>query len=113
MLVLTILLLVFGIAAFVASLYLLSDSTLDATATDVTAILATFGLLLCVSATICGFWHGYSSGRVKGLVESKKYEIVSNEDYSLKELESFLSISGVYLKEVEDEVADKEIEDGE
>lgn len=40
--------------------------------------------------------------RVKALVESGKYEIVTNEDYSLKELEQFMNVGGVYLKEVEE-----------
>ena len=41
--------------------------------------------------------------KVDALVESGKYEIVTNEDYSLKELEQFMKVGDVYLKEVEEE----------
>ena len=42
---------------------------------------------------------GKAAGRVQGLVESGKYVIVTNEDYSLKELETFMKVNGCYLKE--------------
>ena len=52
---------------------------------------------------ISGSYYGYKEGTVNGLLCSGKYEIVSNEDYSLNELKSFIKISGYYLKEIDDE----------
>ena len=60
-----------------------------------------FGIALNMAAMIFGISFGENEGKVDGLVESGKYEIVTNDDYSLKELETFLKINGVYLKEVE------------
>lgn len=40
-------------------------------------------------------------GRIRGYVDSGKYEIVTNNDYSLKELKTFKKVGDVYLKEVE------------
>ncbi len=60
-----------------------------------------FGIVLNMAAMAFGINFGENDGKVEGLVESGKYEIVTNEDYSLKELETFLKINGVYLKEVE------------
>ena len=53
--------------------------------------------------TISGAYWGYKKGEVQGLLCSGKYEIVSNEDYSLNELKSFIKIDGYYLKEVDNE----------
>ena len=53
--------------------------------------------------TISGAYYFYKEGEVQGLLCSGKYEIVSNEDYSLNELKSFIKISGYYLKEIDDE----------
>ena len=50
-----------------------------------------------------GTYYGYKEGTVNGLLCSGKYEIVSNEDYSLNELKSFIKINGYYLKEIDDE----------
>ena len=58
-----------------------------------------FFILTAVSAA---YW-GYKEGEIQGLLCSGKYEIVSNENYSLNELKSFIKISGVYLKEIDDE----------
>ena len=52
--------------------------------------------------TISGAYWGYKEGEVQGLVCSGKYEIVSNENYSLNELKSFIKINGYYLKEIDD-----------
>lgn len=60
-----------------------------------------FGIALNIAAMALGVSFGENEGKVEGLVESGKYEIVTNEDYSIKELETFLKINGVYLKEVE------------
>ena len=53
--------------------------------------------------TISGAYWGYKEGEVQGLLCSGRYEIVSNENYSLNELKSFIKINGVYLKEIDDE----------
>ena len=54
-------------------------------------------------AIISGAYYFYKEGEVQGLLCSGKYEIVSNEDYSLNELKSFIKINGYYLKEIDDE----------
>ena len=51
--------------------------------------------------TISGAYYFYKEGEVQGLLCSGKYEIVSNESYSLNELKSFIKINGYYLKEVD------------
>ena len=53
--------------------------------------------------TISGAYYFYKEGEVQGLLCSGRYEIVSNENYSLNELKSFIKINGYYLKEVENE----------
>lgn len=50
---------------------------------------------------ISGSYYFYKEGTVNGLVNSGKYEIVSNDNYSLNELKSFIKINGYYLKEVD------------
>ena len=52
--------------------------------------------------TISGSYYFYKEGTVNGLLCSGRYEIVSNEDYSLNELKSFIKINGYYLKEIDD-----------
>ena len=52
---------------------------------------------------ITGTYYGYKEGTVNGLLCSGRYEIVSNENYSLNELKSFIKINGYYLKEIENE----------
>ena len=61
-----------------------------------------FGIALNIAAVLSSVSFGEDVGKVEGLVESGKYEIVTNDDYSLKELETFLKINGVYLKEVDE-----------
>lgn len=51
---------------------------------------------------ITGSYYFYKEGTVQGLLCSGKYEIVSNEDYSLNELKSFIKINGYYLKLIDD-----------
>lgn len=58
------------------------------------------GICCFVSSTVLGFFNGYDAGKLAGLVDSDRYEIVSNEDYSLKELKTFKKVNGHYLKEV-------------
>ena len=55
-----------------------------------------------ITTTISGAYYFYKEGEVQGLLCSGKYEIVSNEDYSLNELKSFIKINGYYLKEIDD-----------
>ena len=64
-------------------------------------VIFVFGIALNIAAVLSSVSFGEDVGKVEGLVESGKYEIVTNEDYSLKELETFLKINGVYLKEVD------------
>ena len=70
-------------------------------ATVLKVVIFIFGIVLNIAAVISSVSFGEDVGKVEGLVESDKYEIVTNEDYSLKELETFLKINGVYLKEVD------------
>ena len=67
-----------------------------------------FALLLIdvfffIVVAISGSYYSYKEGEVQGLLCSGKYDIVSNENYSLNELKSFIKINGYYLKEVDDE----------
>lgn len=57
-----------------------------------------FMLLLGVPMTT---YHINTQIKVDALVESGHYEIVTNEDYSLKELEQFMKVGGFYLKEID------------
>ena len=52
-------------------------------------------------ATMSGSYYFYKEGEVQGLLCSGKYEIVSNDNYSLNELKSFIKINGYYIKEVD------------
>ena len=56
-----------------------------------------------IVVAITGSYYGYKEGTVNGLLCSGRYEIVSNENYSLNELKSFIKINGYYLKEIDDE----------
>lgn len=70
-------------------------------ATVLKVVIFIFGIALNIAAVVASVSFGEDVGKVEGLVESGKYEIVTNEDYSLKELETFHKINGVYLKEVD------------
>lgn len=76
-------------------------NALEDEATVLKVVIFVFGIVLNIAAVVSSIGFGEDVGKVEGLVESGKYEIVTNEDYSLKELETFLKINGVYLKEVE------------
>lgn len=76
-------------------------NALEDEATVLKVVIFVFGVALNIAAVMSSINFGETVGKVEGLVESGKYEIVTNEDYSLKELETFLKIDGVYLKEVE------------
>ena len=66
-------------------------------------ILLLIDIVFFMITTISGSYYFYKEGEVQGLLCSGKYEIVSNEDYSLNELKSFIKIDGYYLKEIDDE----------
>ena len=68
--------------------------------TDVALMALLVGLIFNLVATFWGIEYGKNVGRVNGLVESGKYEIVTNDDYSINELEKFLKINDTYLKEL-------------
>lgn len=70
--------------------------------TDVALMGIIVGLVFNLVATLWGVEYGKQVGRVNGLVESGKYEIVTNDAYSINELEKFLKINGTYLKELEE-----------
>ena len=60
-------------------------------------------ILFFMITTISGAYYFYKEGEIQGLLCSGKYEIVSNENYSLNELKSFIKINGCYLKEVDED----------
>ena len=93
-----IFLLLFSFLALGAILY----NSLEDEFTVLKVVTFVFGIALNIAAVAFGVSFGENEGKVEGLVESGKYEIVTNEDYSLKELETFLKINGVYLKEVDE-----------
>lgn len=61
------------------------------------------GVCFFITSSFLSLYSGYNEGIVRGLVDSGKYEIVSNKDYSLNELKTFIKIQGVYLKETDNE----------
>lgn len=77
-------------------------NALEDEATVLKVVIFVFGIVLNIAAVVSSLSFGEDVGKVEGLVESGKYEIVTNEDYSLKELETFIKINGVYLKEVDE-----------
>lgn len=93
-----IFLLLFSFLALGAILY----NSLEDEFTVLKVVTFVFGIALNIAAMTFGVSFGENEGKVEGLVESGKYEIVTNEDYSIKELETFLKINGVYLKEVDE-----------
>ena len=65
-------------------------------------ILLLIDVFFFIVVAISGSYYSYKEGEVQGLLCSGKYEIVSNENYSLNELKSFIKINDYYLKEVDD-----------
>lgn len=62
-------------------------------------VLSVLALVLAISINLTAVVHYIELGRVRGLVESGKYEIVTNEDYSKKYLkDECLKISDYYLR---------------
>ena len=70
---------------------------------DLWSTLLLIDVFFFMVTTISGAYYFYKEGEVQGLLCSGRYEIVSNEDYSLNELKSFIKINGYYLKEIDDE----------
>ncbi len=70
--------------------------------TDIALMGIIVGLVFNLVATFWGIEYGKQVGRVNGLIESGKYEIVTHDAYSINELEKFLKINGTYLKELEE-----------
>ena len=68
---------------------------------DLGSTLLLIDIFFFMVTTISGSYYFYKEGEVQGLLCSGKYKIVSNEDYSLNELKSFIKINGYYLKEVD------------
>ena len=66
-------------------------------------ILLLIDVFFFIVVAISGSYYSYKEGEVQGLLCSGKYEIVSNENYSLNELKSFIKINEYYLKEVDNE----------
>ena len=69
---------------------------------DVGFTLLLIDVFFFMVVAISGSYYFYKEGEVNGLLCSGKYEIVSNENYSLNELKSFIKINGYYLKEIDD-----------
>ena len=98
MFVLLLLPLIMGLLLIIGTIYSIYSNGF----TDVALMGIVVGLVFNLVATFWGIEYGKNVGRVNGLVESGKYEIVTNDDYSMNELENFLKINGTYLKELED-----------
>ena len=98
MFVLLLLPLIMGLLLIIGAIYSIYSNGF----TDVALMEIIVGLVFNLVATFWGIEYGKNVGRVNGLVESGKYEIVTNDDYSMNELETFLKINGTYLKELED-----------
>ena len=96
MFVLLLLPLIMGLLLIIGAIYSIYSNGF----TDVALMGIVVGLVFNLVATFWGIEYGKNVGRVNGLVESGKYEIVTNDDYSMNELETFLKINGVYLKEL-------------
>ena len=98
MFVLLLLPLIMSLFLIIGALYYIYRNSF----TDVALMGIIVGLVFNLVAVFWGVEYGKQVGRVNGLIESGKYEIVTNDDYSINELEKFLKISGTYLKELEE-----------
>ena len=98
MFVLLLLPLIMSLFLTIGSLYCIYRNNSN----DVALMGIIMGLVFNLVATLGGIEYGKQVGRVNGLVESGKYEIVTNNDYSINELEKFLKINGTYLKELDE-----------
>ena len=95
-----IVLFTFGIAIGIIALVLGAIAMYDNCDKEGTVGLISGALLIILSIFILTYYSN-NNGKIQALVESGKYEIVTNEDYSLKELDEFINIGDVYLKEKE------------
>lgn len=92
-----ILFLILGLTFFTFGIHLIvNDEEYIGILSSVFAI-----IVLIIGVTVFSI-DNTNKANVEALLESGKYEIVTNEDYSLKELKQFICIDGVYLKEVEE-----------
>lgn len=98
MFVLLLLPLIMSLFLIIGALYYIYRNSF----TDVALMGIIVGLVFNLVAVFWGVEYGKQVGRVNGLIESGKYEIVTNDDYSINELEKFLKINGTYLKELEE-----------
>ena len=98
MFVLLLLSLIMGLPLIISAIYNIYRNGF----TDEALMGIIMGLVFNLVAIFWGVEYGKQVGRVNGLVESGKYEIVTNDDYSINELEKFLKINGTYLKELEE-----------
>ena len=69
---------------------------------DLGVYLLLVDIFFFILTTISGSYYFYKDGEIQGLLCSGKYEIVSNENYSLNELKSFIKINGYYLKLIDE-----------
>ena len=98
MFVLLLLPLIMSLFLIIGALYYIYRNSF----TDVALMGIIVGLVFNLVAVFWGVEYGKQVGRVNGLIESGKYEIVTNDDYSINELEKFLKTNGTYLKELEE-----------
>lgn len=89
-----ILFLIVSFMLLTVGIYCLTKS--GTTTPSLTALV--IGFIFNVVAIVCAVGYGKGVGEIKGLLESGKYEIATHDDYSMKELEEFKNINGVYLR---------------
>ena len=56
------------------------------------------GFAINVVAIACAVGYGKGVGKVEGMLESGKYEVATHDDYSMKELEKFKKVNGIYFR---------------
>ena len=93
-----VLLLIVGLLSTIGAFYYTCRNGFD----DIALMGILVSLVFNLTAMLGGIEYGKNIGRINGLVESGKYEIVTNDEYSMNELEKFLKINGTYLKELEE-----------
>lgn len=85
-------LLVASVAGLCFGIYLLCNSS------DFGGMTFAFSLIFFIVSLIYVPLVAFDAGKVDGLVESGKYEIVTHNDYSMKELQEFKKVGDHYLK---------------
>lgn len=94
---------IFGLVFFVIaaaallswSIYLLCNDN------DFGGLLLAFAAVALALTLSFGTLGVYERGKIDGLVESGKYEIVTHDDYSMKELQEFKKVGDHYLKNID------------